>query len=117
MAQWLSALVLKENLSWGDSTLDREPIIDQSMDTTKVQFGESMSFIGFTYRSRNDSRQMHHQSPFEHGQWFKKLGTCVSAAQWVRGCPFQVLTSFGPNLFQAAGLVLESSLQLWQGGS
>lgn len=30
---------------------DRETMIDQSMNTTKVQFGEPISFIGITYRN------------------------------------------------------------------
>lgn len=33
----------------------REPTTDQSMDDTKVQLGESMSFTGVTHRSRSDA--------------------------------------------------------------
>ena len=32
-------------------TPDREPQKDQSIDTTKVQFGEPMDFTGASYRS------------------------------------------------------------------
>lgn len=32
-------------------TPDREPTTDQSMDTTKVQLGELISFIGVTHKT------------------------------------------------------------------
>lgn len=32
-------------------TLDKEPVTDQSTDTTNVQFGEPVNFTGVTYRS------------------------------------------------------------------
>lgn len=32
-------------------TSDKEPLIDQSMDTTKVQLGEPMNFTEISYRN------------------------------------------------------------------
>lgn len=33
---------------------DREPMTDQSLDTTKVQLGEPMSFIGFIHKNMSE---------------------------------------------------------------
>lgn len=49
-------------------TPDREPMTDHSSDATKVQLGESMSFIGVTYRNVDElltvaemaQRQLYH---------------------------------------------------------
>jgi hypothetical protein len=38
-------------------TSDREPTTDQSMNTTKVQLGDPMSFIGVTYRNMGEGLQ------------------------------------------------------------
>ena len=35
-------------------TPDREPMTEQSVDTTKVQLGELMSFTGTSYRSMSE---------------------------------------------------------------
>lgn len=49
---------------------------DQSMDTTEIQLGEPLSFIGLTYSNMGEGllvaagmaqRQGHHQSTPEHG--------------------------------------------------
>ena len=57
-------------------TSEWNPTTDQSTDTTKVQLGEPMSFIGVTYRNMGEElligtemtqRQLHHQGPFQHG--------------------------------------------------
>lgn len=39
--------------------LDRGPMSEQSEDTIKVQVNEPVSFIGITYRSRNDLPKAH----------------------------------------------------------
>lgn len=55
-------------------TQDREPRTDQSLDATKVQIDEPMSFIGVSYRSMGvnnpltgaemtQKRQLHYQNP------------------------------------------------------
>lgn len=85
---------------------------NQSMDTTTVQFGEPVGFIGITYRTIGErlltgtemtQRQLPHQSPPQHrnssqicepgahGTVCKQLGECLFLG-----------ASVGPNLFQAA---------------
>lgn len=63
---------------------DRETMIDQSMNTTKVQFGELMSFIGINYgdmsegvayRSRHDSKTSASLQSTIIGDRSRKLGT------------------------------------------
>lgn len=53
-------------------TPDRDPITDQSTDTTKGQLGEPMNSLGFVYRNMGErlltgaemtQRQLHHQCP------------------------------------------------------
>lgn len=68
---------------------------DQSTDTTKLQFGEPMSFIGVTSRSRNNSKIAEPQIP--HPAWVTvyKSGnventTQPEADQQFGGCPCQV---------------------------
>ena len=56
-------------------TPDREPTPDLSMDTTIVQFNESMSFIAITHGNMGEGlltgaemtqRQLQHQGPAQH---------------------------------------------------
>lgn len=46
----MTKLFLKSHNIHLYSPAEREPTRDQSLDTTKVQLGELMSFIGVTYR-------------------------------------------------------------------
>jgi hypothetical protein len=58
------------DFSWGDTcTPNRDPTTDQSTNTTKVQLGEPMSFIGVASRNMGErlltgaemtQRQLHH---------------------------------------------------------
>lgn len=57
-------------------TSDKEPLIDKSMDTTKVQLGEPMNFTEVSYRNmvewlltgaETTHRQLYHQSSLQHG--------------------------------------------------
>lgn len=73
---------------------DRVSTTDQNLDTTQVQLGKSVNFIGVTYKSRND------------------LDSCITKAHpsmvqenstvWRISFPGG---SVGLNLFQAAQLV------------
>lgn len=91
---------------------EREPTINQSVDTTKVQLGDPMSFTGITYRSMGEGllrgvektlRQLHHQSLSQNGEQFTKTGYqsilhSLKATQQVEECLFQttqlIKTSF-----------------------
>lgn len=44
-------------------TGDREPMADQSKDTTKIQLGEPMSLLEVTHKSRNDQKAAVLRSP------------------------------------------------------
>ena len=85
-------------------TLEREPITDQNMNTTKVQLGEPMSFTGVTYRKRREEafpgagitqQQLYHQSPPKHKDSSQNWETwstlyILQAAQQGRECSSQV---------------------------
>jgi hypothetical protein len=63
----------------------------QSMDTTKVQFDEPMSFIGVTYRSRIGSQTAVSLNPTPAGwQLTKAKLHSLWAVQQFDECPFQV---------------------------
>lgn len=52
-------------------------LTDQSMDTSKVQLGELVSFIGVTYESKNDTKIAASPKPTPvQGNSSYKLGTC-----------------------------------------
>lgn len=86
-----------------------------STDTMEVQFGEPQSFIGFTFQrmgkelltgAEMTQRQLYYQSPPNHGWAHTKLGAKYTAQlQEVDGLSLSCL-------FQAAGLVSDSSVQL-----
>ena len=96
----------------------RDLLTIQSTDTTKVQLGEPMSFVGVADRSmrerwptgRNYSKQLHHQGLLQHRCQLGKPGTqctaCSSPAGWK--CPFQSL--WPKPLQHSAGLTLCSSV-------
>lgn len=56
---WKQILTWNKHCSWADANdthPDRAPVTDQSMDTTKIQFGKPELFIRITLRSSNDSK-------------------------------------------------------------
>jgi hypothetical protein len=64
---------------------------EQSVDTTKVQRGEPMSFREAP-GAETTQRQLHHQGVPQHGWHFTKLGIwnalhILQAAQQVGECP------------------------------
>ena len=84
---------------------------------TKVQLGESVSFIGVTYRSVGEGlligaeiteRQLYRQSPpTKLGTWSTLYS--LQAAQWIE--ELFIGTSIGLNLFKVAWLFSASSRQ------
>lgn len=76
------------------SHLDKEPRTDPSAHTTKVLRGEPMGFIGVTYSNMGEGfltgaemtqRQLHHQTPPQHGDRSEKLETWsnCTARRWL----------------------------------
>lgn len=68
----MAILVLGETAYMYTLTLDREPMADQSMNTTKVRFGEPLGFIKVTFRFRNDSKISASQISPQHGCYLAK---------------------------------------------
>lgn len=105
-------------------TPDKEPMIEQSMDITKVQHGEPMSSIWVSYRSVGEEflrgaemtqKRIHHQSAPQHGWQLTKLGI------WNGQHSLRLINKFENvlskvsvrlDLFQAAQLVSAPSKQL-----
>ena len=99
-------------------TPDREPRAEQSRDTTKVPFGESVSCIGATHRSvceglvieaEMTQKQLHHLSPPQDEDSSPKLRAWSSlcslrAAQQIRQCPFWVAPLVSASSGSSAGL-------------
>ena len=96
-------------------TLDRNPTTDQSTDTTKVQLGKPMSFIGVTYRTMGEGlltraemtqRQVYLHSPPSawvraHKSW--DPGNTAHLADGSTGCRVSFPSeAVALNLFQAA---------------
>jgi hypothetical protein len=50
-----------------------------SLPQTKIQLDKPRIFIGVPYRSRNDSKQLHHRSPLRHGWQLTELVHSVQA--------------------------------------
>lgn len=116
--------LLREILHKFVITPKRELLIDQSIDTTKVQLGESIYFIGVIFRNLNgglfietEMTQRHHRaynSTGDSSDIFENWNTLNSlqAVQQVRvyffqdsglKCPSRSLA--GLCFFQASGLV------------
>lgn len=91
-------------------TPDRKPITDQSMETTEVQLGELMNFIGVTYRIRKDAQTAAWPKPTPACWQLTKLGTwstlhSLQAVQQVERVSYSG-TSLALNLFPALGWFL-----------
>ena len=70
-------------------------MIDQAMDTTRVQLGESMGVMGVSVGAEITQRQLHHQNPPQHRRQLTNLESwstrhSLQAAQQIRQCPVQV---------------------------